>query len=167
MKYHKNNEYENPQGATVNEVKRIEDQFSRAFSGEAWYGDSLSEILADVTAEKAVARSVFNVHSIMEIVLHITFTQDIMRRRIEGEDIAIAGGEDLFLIESAGEAEWNNALEELEASHKKLRDVIQKLGEEDLHKKVINQEHTIYFLTEGLIQHLVYHAGQIAILKKA
>ncbi len=120
-----------------------------------------------MTAEKAVARPVSNVHSILEILLHLTFTQDVMRRRIEGEDIAIVGAEDLFFVEGAGEAEWQDALEKLEASHQKLRNVIHNLSEEGLHRKVVNQDYTVYFLTEGLIQHLAYHAGQIALLKMA
>ena len=151
----------------MNEVERIEDQFNRAFAGDAWYGDSLREILADVTAEKAVARPVSEVHSILEIVLHLTFTQEVMRRRIEGEAVAIVGAEDLFFIDQAGQAEWKDALDKLEASHRRLRRVIRNLREEDLHGKVIDQEYSVYFLLEGLIQHLIYHAGQIALLKKA
>lgn len=69
----------------MTEVERIEDQLRRAFEGEAWYGDGLSEILAGVTAENAFARPVPQVHSIVEIVLHLSFTQDVMRRRVEGE----------------------------------------------------------------------------------
>ena len=151
----------------MNEVQSIADQLSRAFSGEAWYGDSLSEILTDITAEKAVAHPVPKVHSILEIILHLTFTQDVMRRRIEGEDIAINGAEDLFVIKEAGEAEWQDAIEKLTASHRQLLQVIGNLNADELHSKVVNRDHTVYFLLEGLIQHLTYHAGQIALLKKA
>jgi uncharacterized damage-inducible protein DinB len=151
----------------VNEVKRIEDQLNRAFLGDAWYGDSLTEILAGVSAEKAVAHPVSNVHSILEIILHLTFTQDVMRQRIEGEDVIINGAEDLFFVETASEAEWKEAVEMLEISHQQLRKVIHNLSEADLHRTIVNQNHTVYFLLEGLIQHLTYHAGQIAILKKA
>ena len=151
----------------MNEVQRIEDQFSRAFSGDAWYGDSLTEILAGVSTERAVAHPVSNIHSILEIILHLTFTQDIMRRRIEGEDVIINGAEDLFFVETASEAEWKEAVEMLEISHQQLRKIIHNLSEADLHRKVVDRDHTVYFLLEGLIQHLTYHAGQIAILKKA
>lgn len=151
----------------MNEVERIADQFERALTGDAWYGDSLREILADVTAEKASAHPVAAVHSILEIILHLTFTQDVMRRRIEGEDAAIIGSEDLFQIEKAGEADWKNALKQMEASSARLLAVIRNLSEEGLHEKVVGREHSVYFLLEGLIQHLTYHAGQIALLKKA
>ena len=151
----------------MNEIERIEDQLRRAFSGDAWYGDSLSEILTGVSAEKAVAHPVPNVHSILEIVLHLAFTQDVMRRRIEGEDAAINEGEDLFEIKAAGEAEWQDAVEKLNASHRQLLQVIGNLNQHELHSKIVNRDHTVYFLLEGLIQHLTYHAGQIALLKRA
>lgn len=90
-----------------------------------------------------------------------------MRRRIEGEDIAIIGAGDLFVIEAAGEAEWQDAVEKLTASHRQLFQVIGNLNPDELPSKVVNRDHTVYLLVEGLIQHLTYHAGQIALLKKA
>src|SRR5436305_12361421 len=37
----------------LDEIARITDQLKRAFDGEAWHGDSLMEILADVDAKTA------------------------------------------------------------------------------------------------------------------
>ena len=151
----------------MTEVERIKDQYVRAFSQDAWYGKSLKEILDGVTFEAAAAHPIADVHSILEIVLHISFTQNVMRRRIEGEDVAIVGAEDLFFIEHAEAEQWEKALENLEASYGQLCATIDGLNDADLHKKIINRDHTVYFLLEGLIQHLTYHAGQIAFLKKA
>ena len=148
-------------------VGKIEDQLRRAFEGEAWYGDSMSEILAGVTAEKASAHPVPQVHSILEIVLHLIFTEDVMRRRIEGERAIISEGEDLFSVGEVSELVWKDTLVQMETGHRKLREVVGKLKEEDLEAKVVGQEYSIYFLLHGLIQHLIYHAGQIAMLKKA
>ncbi|PYS49114.1 MAG: hypothetical protein DMF68_11105 [Acidobacteria bacterium] len=151
----------------MNEVERIEDQLRRAFEGEAWYGDNLDEILAGVTAEQAAARPIRQVHSIIEIVLHLAFTEDIMRRRVEGEDARFSEGEDLFHVEEASEDAWADAKAKLEASHRKLIGVVHNLKEEDLERNIIARNHSICFLLHGLIQHQVYHAGQIAVLKKA
>ncbi|HKC65998.1 MAG TPA: DinB family protein [Pyrinomonadaceae bacterium] len=151
----------------MNEVEKIEDQLRRAFEGEAWYGDSLDEILAGVTAEQAAARPIHQVHSVIEIILHLAFTEDVMRRRIEGEDAGFSEGEDLFYVEEASEDAWMDAKAKLKASHRKLIEVVHSLKEEDLERNVIGRNHSIYFLLHGLIQHQVYHAGQIAVLKKA
>ncbi len=150
----------------MTETARIKDQLQRAFGGDAWYGNSLTEILAGVSAEKAVAHLFPNALSIWELVLHLTFTEEIMRRRIEGEQAAISGDEDFPKVSDPSEAAWQNALGNLRDSHEKLKCAIDKLENENLDEKLKIYDHSKYHLLHGLIQHLVYHAGQIALLKK-
>lgn len=150
----------------MTETERIRDQLERAFSGDAWYGDSFLEILESVTAEKALARPFSNALNIWELVLHLTFTEEIMRRRIEGEEAKISGAEDFPQILESGEAAWENAIRELKDSHEKLVETIENLADARLDETVKGSEHSKYFLIHGLIQHLVYHAGQIALIKK-
>lgn len=151
----------------MTEVERIRDQLERAFDGEAWYGDSLRKILVDITAEKAIARLFPQALNIWELVLHLTFTEEIMRRRIEGERAEISGAEDFPSIQDTSETAWRQALENLENSHKNLKDTINRLNETELNETVAGWDYSKYFLLHGLIQHLIYHAGQIALLKKA
>jgi hypothetical protein len=40
-------------------------------NGEAWYGDSLRQILEGVTAKQAQAHAVPNAHSIWELLYHV------------------------------------------------------------------------------------------------
>lgn len=153
-------------GHDMTEVERLADQSRRAFSGEAWYGDSLEEILEGVTAEEAGARPFPGAHNIWELVLHVTFTEEIMRLRIEGERAEFSDGEDFPPVRDASEAAWGATLEALADSHRKLSDTISRLSEAELDEKVLGRDHSKYFLLHGLIQHAVYHAGQIALLKK-
>src|SRR5215469_4626342 len=53
------------------EASRIADQLRRAFSGDAWHGSPLSELLSDVAADQAFARPLPSAHNIWESVLHI------------------------------------------------------------------------------------------------
>ncbi len=69
----------------MNEIDRIIDQIRRAYDGDAWHGLPLRAILADVPADVADARPIRDVHSIREIVKHITFWYDGVRRRLGGE----------------------------------------------------------------------------------
>ena len=39
----------------MTEIERILDQLKRAYEGNAWYGPSLREVLAGITAEQARA----------------------------------------------------------------------------------------------------------------
>jgi uncharacterized damage-inducible protein DinB len=151
----------------MSEVRRINDQLKRAFEGTAWHGDSLTEILAGVTAEQAAAKPIAGGHSIWELVAHITYWEDIGRKRINGDEAKYADADDWKPIVDTSETAWQAALDQLRQSNQTLRDTIATLTDEQLKEKAAGQEYSIYFLLHGVIQHDLYHAGQISLLKRA
>jgi len=58
-------------------------------------------------------------------------------------------------------------LEELDHAESRVCDAVARLRPEDLDKPVAGGRYSVYVLVNGLIQHNLYHAGQIALLKKA
>src|SRR5690349_15186033 len=68
----------------TSQCSRSADQLASTINGEAWYGDSLREILAGVTAERARARPVPDGHSIWEIVAHLTAWINFYAGAIQG-----------------------------------------------------------------------------------
>jgi uncharacterized damage-inducible protein DinB len=54
----------------------------------------------------------------------------------------------------------------LAESQQKLVDVIRSLDERRLDEPVTKDGPTLYVLLHGVVQHHVYHAGQIMLLKK-
>ncbi|HEX8494958.1 MAG TPA: DinB family protein [Pyrinomonadaceae bacterium] len=153
----------------MQEVIRIGSQLKRAFEGGAWHGPSLQEILADVSAQQAAARPFIGAHSIWEIVLHIAAWQSFATRALEGEPMPtnLPPEEDWPPVTDTSEAAWQGALTNLGNGNKRLRDALRNLEDEDLNKIVAGREYSVYFLLHGIIQHSLYHAGQIALLKKA
>lgn len=151
----------------MSEVKRIKSQLRRAFEGEAWHGPSVMEVLAGVTAAQAAAKPIANAHSIWELVLHIAFWEEVSRQRAEGDPTQYQAEDGLFTVTDTSEAAWQEALEKLKSSNESLRLSIAKLDDSQLDEIVAGQEYSIYFMLHGCIQHDLYHAGQIALLKKA
>lgn len=152
----------------MSETKRIRDQLTRAFRGQAWHGPSVLELLSDVTAEQAAAHPVAGAHSIWELVLHIRAWERIAIRRIE-ENIAVeaTAEEDWPPVKETTEHAWKNALNTLKLNHEALRGVVASLDEARLQEIIPGAQYSVYFLLHGVIQHGLYHAGQIALLKKA
>ena len=150
----------------MEEVQRIEDQLKRAFEGNAWHGPSVRELLADMSAERAIAKPLANAHSIWEIVLHIAAWERVVRRRLAGEDITPSPEEDWPPVQEASEMAWKTALDSLEKGHHELRSQIARLSDAQLQDQVVGQHDSVYQLVHGIIQHDLYHAGQVAILKK-
>jgi uncharacterized damage-inducible protein DinB len=150
----------------MDEIKRIDDQLRRAFEGHAWHGPALRELLADVTAEQATARPIPGAHSIWEIALHIAAWHEGVRRRVEGERVELSPEEDWPPVASTSEAAWQDALAVLERTHTELRRTVSRLADARLQEMVVGKDHSVYVMLHGLIQHDLYHAGQIALLKK-
>jgi uncharacterized damage-inducible protein DinB len=152
----------------MTEIERIADQLRRAHQGEAWHGPSLEEILKDVSAEAAIRRPIPASHNIWEIVLHIGVWESIVRRRLSGEVVLrLTPRQDWPPVSDSSESSWKSALEELRHGHERLQQAIARLADRQLGEPVPGMGYSVYFMLHGAVQHALYHAGQIAILKKA
>jgi uncharacterized damage-inducible protein DinB len=152
----------------MKEAERIADQLRRAMQGEAWHGPSLKEILGGVTAAQAAARPVAAAHSIWELVHHITAWEGIVLRRLGGKVVKDVSTEvDWPPVRETSEAAWQRTLVALEADNRRLCDAIAQMPDERLRERVPGKESSFYGELHGVVQHDLYHAGQIALLKKA
>jgi len=154
----------------VSESVRIADQLRRAFNGGAWHGDSLFEILKGVDAAQAAARPIAGAHSIWELVLHIAAWDDAVRRRMAGVAVRLSGEKNFAPVVDRSEAAWSEAREHLRRVHEELVEAVEKFPEKSLKKQVPGKKgahYNFYYMLHGLVQHELYHAGQIALLKKA
>ena len=152
----------------MTETHRINSQLKRAYQGEAWHGPSVRELLNGVTAEQAAARPIPNAHSIWELVNHIIAWEQITRRRLEGDPVKNPTNEMNFPpVNDSSETAWQTTLQGLATSNQALRDAIKKIDDAKLEEIVPEAIYSNYAMLHGVIQHDLYHAGQIALLKKA
>jgi uncharacterized damage-inducible protein DinB len=152
------------------ETSRIADQLRRAFEGEAWHGPSVLEILDGLGAAAAAARPLPEAHSIWEIVIHIAVWDDAARRRMAGEVVQPTPAEDWPAVTDTSPAAWERALAHLKRMHQALVAAVAATADARLPEKVPGKEpdyYTLYYMLHGIAQHELYHAGQIALLKKA
>ena len=151
------------------EAARIADQLRRAFDGEAWHGDSLFEILEGVTAAQAAARPIAGAHTIWELVLHIAAWDDAVLRRFAGVAVELSDAENFPPVTDTSEAAWHEALTRVRRTHHDLIAAVNELPDSRLYEMVPGKEgahYTFYYMLHGVVQHELYHAGQIALLKK-
>jgi uncharacterized damage-inducible protein DinB len=148
-------------------VARIQELHKEAFAGNAWHGPCLLELVRDIHVDHAAAKPIAHAHSIWEIVLHVTAWQDAVLKRLNGEAVNLNGDQDWPPVSDNSEAAWEKAVQQLKDGHKKLAKRISTLIDADLLKKVPGRKHTVYKTLHGVIQHNLYHAGQIAVLKKS
>lgn len=153
----------------MTEIERILDQLKRAYEANAWHGPSVKEVLAGVTAAQAHARPIANGHTIYELVRHIAVWEDVGRRRLQGDpaEVPISSPEDWPPADDTSEAAWEQAKTALDRGHETLVKAIQQVNEARLDEPILAGKSSVYVTLHGVIQHDLYHAGQIAILKKS
>lgn len=151
----------------MTETHRINIQLKAAHQGGAWYGPPLRELLDGLTAAQAAQHPLADTHSIWELVNHIRAWETIVNRRVQGETISEVSDEMNFPpVTDTSETAWQAALQQLDDTNRALRATIQQLDDDKLNALVPGKTHTVYFELHGALQHTLYHAGQLALLKK-
>ena len=150
------------------ECSRIADQLRRAFSGNAWHGPALRELLANVTAEQAVASPLPAAHSIWELVLHIEVWAHAAREATKGTPMPkIVGTEEDWRSAGNSAAAWTSTQDRLFSTAEQLAQAVERFGDDRLQEIVPGRKYDFYYLFHGIVQHSLYHGGQIGMLKKA
>jgi len=151
----------------MSEGARIADQLRRAFDGSAWHGPALLELLADVDAATAAAKPLPEVHSVWELVLHIAAWDRAGSRRLAGEKCQLKARANFPPVPTPTEAAWREAVAAAILTHETLVNTVSCLSDKRLRDRVPGKRYDFYHMLHGIAQHELYHAGQIAILKKA
>ena len=158
----------------MTEIARIVDQLEREHAGDPWHGSPLQAILEGIDATRAAARPIPGAHSIWELVLHMTGWKNETTRRLAGAVACMPVEGDWPDVGAPTEERWQAALTRLESAHDGLVAAVQALPDTRLYEPT-NDTRSVplgtgvwyYVLLHGIVQHDVYHAGQIALLKKA
>jgi uncharacterized damage-inducible protein DinB len=147
----------------MREIERILDQLNRSWGGPSWTGVDIQPLLDGITEDQAGAHPVPNAHSILELTAHMTTWMTAVAARLGGDTRELTDDEDWRDVTNLA---WPDAITEMENAQSHLSDVIARLTPDDLDKKVAGRKYTIYVMLHGVIQHNLYHAGQIGLLKK-
>lgn len=158
----------------MTEISRIADQLQRAFDGDPWYGTPVTKILEGISAPEAATHPLADARSIWEIVLHVSAwvieTAQRLRGRTPGEP---PEGDWPAVKETTAEA-WEQTRQALARAHEDLQRELASTPEERLWEIVGSPVRdraegtgiSYYVLLHGVIQHTVYHAAQIAALRR-
>jgi uncharacterized damage-inducible protein DinB len=151
----------------MTEINRIVDQMDRALNGEAWHGPHLEELLHGVSAQQASAHPVKAAHSIWELVNHLAAWNFILAMRAKGTAMHVTPEQDWPPVTDTSAASWKKALENMREARAQLRAATLLLKDVELENIAPGKDHSLYVMLHGGVQHDLYHAGQIAVLKKA
>jgi uncharacterized damage-inducible protein DinB len=151
----------------MTEIDRILKHYDGVLSGDAWHGDSVWKVLGDIPAETAAARPLSSAHSIWEIVAHMTFWEEVVLQRLHGKRAGLIEELNFPSTPAPTEENWRKTLDEFRNSNRLFREALANLDPTKLNDLTAAGKRTYYGEAHGILEHHVYHLGQIALLKKS
>jgi uncharacterized damage-inducible protein DinB len=153
--------------------EKLQQKLTTILSGDAWYGPNVYDILGQVSFEAAYEKPPGSVHNIAEIVLHmLAWTEEVMDR-MNGMTAGIPTSGDWPETGAPDEQKWQNYVNDLKLVNVNLLKVISDMPEEKWNEPILDERNrelgtgvSYEELVDGLIQHHVYHSGQIALLNR-
>ncbi len=151
--------------------KEIESLIRRLYnvnSGEPWFGRAVYKMLEEVNTATASIKPNDTEHSMLELIYHMTTWADFTLKRIEKDqtyDLVAAEELDWQNINPKVHS-WKKGVVKFKATNKKIIALLKKKNDDFLEEIVDYRKYNFRFLINGMIEHNIYHLGQIAYLNK-
>ena len=150
----------------MSEITRILNHYDAVLNGSPWHGDPIWQILDGISAETATARPLNGSHTIWEIVMHMTFWEGVGTQRLAGQRAGLVEELNFPAMPTPTSQNWEQTLDQFRASNQQFRAALAKLDPARLDDLSAAGKRTYYDEAHGVIEHDIYHAGQIALLRK-
>ena len=150
----------------MTEIEQLVDRYEQTMSVDAWYGDPIWKILQCIDAPCAAAELLPGTHTIWQLVMHMEFWERIAARRFAGPIVPEEAG-NFPATPAVNDAEWEKTLGSFRISNREFRQAISQLDANCLDKNTPGGQRSFRYELVGVLEHHIYHAGQIALLKKA
>jgi uncharacterized damage-inducible protein DinB len=153
----------------MTEGEQIIQRLKESFDGEPWYGTSLTGVLAAIPFRHVTIKCEPSQNNIARLVTHMLNWREFAIKKLQGDgrfDIELNSNADWPESGIKNESEWNSLCQRLTESQETIIFLLSKIDETGLSKQVPGKLYDFRFLIEGLIQHDIYHLGQIALIDR-
>lgn len=150
------------------ELEKYAYQLNENFSGEPWFGRNIQSILGEID-EKKVFQKPGGQHSILELLYHMINWRLFTINQVEKNPSVRAKHyeeNDWQVLDHTDSSLWKKGLQALQGSQQKLVGLLKQMTDEKLQDPVPERNYNYRSLINGIIQHDIYHLGQIAYINK-
>jgi uncharacterized damage-inducible protein DinB len=150
------------------EISAIISRMEEIFTGEPWYGKSVMTVIGSIDPEKVYIRPSGHSHSLMDLLYHmLNWEQFTLQQLLSRDRINTAIFEALDWRDTTAELyTWEIGIEELKAIHTDIIRILSSADNSLLQQPVFGRDYKMHYLLNGLIDHNIYHCGQLAYLAK-
>lgn len=150
------------------EINLLIAQLKDAYEGDPWFGRPAKQLLAEV--DETIAFTKLNgQHSILELIWHMVNWREFAISHLEPSEKSLAYFEeaDWRSLDHTNKALWPEGLQKLQQSQDELLRLLSQKDDALLEQNVTGRTYTYRKLLSGIVQHDIYHLGQIAFITKA
>lgn len=151
----------------MKQVTKIANEFVMIYQDKPWYGNSISKILDGVTENMALWRPTETTHSIAQLVWHMTYWRQPLIKKLEGDNdykSSMESEDNWSTPEKIKTLGWKKILGQFQESQQKIVALLKKQDDSILEKPYYKTA-TYHEIITGIVQHDIYHLGQVAYLK--
>ncbi len=145
------------------------DRLNDAFRGKTWYGISFIDKVNDIDWTIVNKTPFESANSIAKLVKHCMNWRYFAIEKLNGNatfDIELNTPQDWTEITITSQKDWTDLVTELKRTQQGITTILSTKNDAFLDKTVPGKPYNFLYLIEGVIQHDVYHLGQIAIVEK-
>lgn len=149
-------------------VKEYLRQLNQLYDGGSWQAESISAKLRSITAVEAFRQPSPGIHSVAEIVWHCIYWRNVFLKRVDGDQSYRDRTMEALNFLPLNELEqkgWPELMTELQQTQSDILHVLRSKRDLFLEEEY-QPGYTFDFLVEGLVQHDIYHLGQIGLIIK-
>ncbi|MFI5132620.1 MAG: DinB family protein [Chitinophagales bacterium] len=150
------------------EIQAIIRNLEDTLDGDPWFGRPVYSILREIDTTIAFKKPNAGSHSLMDLLYHMLTWAEFTLKRIEKDKINdLAAFEKMDWREIDPEIhDWDEGLAAFIAANQQIIALLQEHDDAFLNEIVDYRQYNFRFLLNGLIQHNIYHLGQVAYLRK-
>jgi uncharacterized damage-inducible protein DinB len=141
-------------------------QLNQLYDGDNWVDATFLDRVYSLDESKAFIQPHPGNHSVAELLWHCIYWRKVVMKRITGDleyEAQTESTHNFLPIKTLKEKGWEYLLSEFNNTQKSLIEFLD-LNTDEFLEKEFKPGHKIDFEIEGIIQHDIYHLGQIGLV---
>ncbi len=145
----------------MNKCQEIAEAYRAVTIKGAWYGPTVAELLERISPEAATTVPAPGAHTIAELQQHLLLWNERIRKTDESHPMPKWEAEKEWAEPAIP---WNELVARWRQSRDLLEERMRNFPVADLGKQTPGRSYPYEFLLNGIVQHTIWHSGQIAMV---
>ena len=143
-------------------------ELSEFMQGDPWVDETFAKKLASINENNAFIRPIPNIHSVAEVISHLLEWRLCILSYLRGgsrtlRDSDAANWRTNVELSQIG---WQSLLAVFYKSQEEIIDLLKTKDDQFLSEIALGETHQLKYYVDGLLQHDMYHLGQIGLIIK-